>query len=1008
MNPQIISPDHWEFNSTSFGLLMQRRIHRVLIICSNYDFFMLEEDGRIDEQIFNEYTSLNLRFPPAFIQAESAAQAFEILEADQIDMVIEMLNIRDVDAFALAHRIKEKYAQIPVVVLTHFSREIFLRLQKEDLRAVDRVFCWLGNADLLLAVIKLFEDKLNTENDVEKIGVQAILLVEDSIRYISVFLPEIYKIVMSQSRGFMVEGLNEHQKMLRMRGRPKILLATNFDEAMEIYNRYKNNLLGVISDVSFRKSLSSVSEQKMGVELVRIIRKDDPYMPIILQSSDASNKRFAEELNVGFIYKLSKTLSLELRDYMTSNFSFGDFIFRDPTTLEEVGRATDLQSLQQFLQRIPANILEYHTGKNEISKWLNARAFFPLAQMFRHLKNSDFEDIDQVRNYISEAISSFRRSKSRGVIAKFDYKNFDRFFIFSRIGEGSIGGKARGLAFIDSLIKKYHLFHKFEPVVVSIPRTVVIGTDYFDMFMENNNLYNIALSNTSDEEILRHFVEAKLPEQVLKDLCSFIQVVKRPVAVRSSSKLEDSHYQPFAGIYSTVMIPLSDDANKMLTMLSNAIKTVYASVYYKESKAYMIATQNVIDEEKMGIILQEVCGRPYENYYYPTLSGVARSVNFYPVKPEKASDGMALIAYGLGKYIVDGGMSLRFSPRHPKRAFQLSTPELTLRESQKFFYAVDLSDKEFLPSTDDSANLVKLSVSEVYKHSAIRFAASTYDYNSNMIRDGIHDEGKLLITFSRILHHNEFPLAEILSNLLEIAEKELNNPVEIEFAADIDVPAGKPRTFYVLQIRPIVMNDQTGNFSLDGVKFEDCIIFSESALGNGLYSGLCHIVYVKPEAFNPAQNKQIALEVEQLNDYFKLRGENYILIGPGRWGSADPWLGIPVKWPQISEARIIVESGLANYRIDPSQGTHFFQNLTSFRVGYLTVNNYNNEGFYDSEFLNNLPAVSESAHLKHVATTEPLNVIIDGRLGRAVIFKPGCGLKSALDDDVEMKYDYES
>ena len=987
MNSKHLSDNHWEFNATAFGLLMQKRIHRILVICSHYDFFTLEEDGRIDEQIYYEYVSLNLRFPPVFIQADTAAKAFEILERDQIDMVIEMLNIRDDDAFQLAHRVKSIYPDIPLVVLTPFSREVSLRLQKEDLSAVDRVFCWLGNADLLLAIIKLFEDKLNVEYDVTKIGVQTILLVEDSVRYISSFLPNMYKIVLEQSRGFMYEGLNDHQRMLRMRGRPKILLATNYDEAVELYNKYKNSMLGIISDVSFKKNAAS-GESKMGVELARWVRSQNPEMPIILQSSDIRNKLIAEELKLGFIHKLSKTISIDLREYMINFFSFGDFIFRDPDTQQEISRATDLQSLQQQLLEIPDKVLLYHTGRNEISKWLNARALFVLAQMFKQLKNTDFESPQEVRQYIYESIAQFRRSKGRGIIAKFDNKSFDKYQIFSRIGEGSLGGKARGLAFIDSFIKKHHLFHRYDPAIVTIPRTVVIGTDLFDTFMEMNNLYPIALSDASDEKILEQFAQASLPESLSQDLCSFLSIVKRPIAVRSSSKLEDSHYQPFAGIYATVMVPHSSDANVMHELLSNAIKTVYASVFYSESKAYMTATQNVIDEEKMGIILQEVCGRQYEQLYYPTLSGVARSVNFYPVKPETSSDGMAVIAYGLGKYVVEGGAGIRFSPRHPKRVFQLSSPDLALKLSQKTFYALDLDPEHFTISTDDGNNIKKLSINQAKEHTAFKFAASTYDYQSNMLREGIQDEGKLVITFSKLLHHNIFPLAEILKNILEIGEREMNNPVEIEFAVDLDTPSNKAPTFYVLQIRPIVLNEESEAVSIDLIDKEKCIITSISALGNGVYNGLNDIIYVRPEAFNAQDNKRLAYEIEKLNETFKEQGKNYILIGPGRWGSSDSSLGIPVKWAQISEARIIVESGLTNYRIDPSQGTHFFQNLTSFRVGYLTVNDYQNEGNFDVNWLNELPAHYESDSLRCIHFNNQLEVMIDGRTSKAMILKP--------------------
>jgi CheY-like chemotaxis protein len=977
-----------DFSQSAFSQLMQERIHRILIICSNYDFYMLEEDGRIDEQIFNEYVSLNLRYPPIFIHADSARQAFEILETDKIDLVIEMLSISDIDTFELAKIIKAKYPKIPIVVLTHFSREVSLMLQNEDLSAIDYVFCWLGNADLLVAIIKLIEDRMNVEHDVEAVGVQTIILVEDSVRFVSTYLPNLYKIILKQARDFMKEALNEHQKMLRMRGRPKILMANTYDDALALYEKYKFNLLGIISDVAFKKSKSKPVGSFEGIELCRKVKQDDMHMPFLLQSSDPANEKYARELGAGFIYKGSKTLSIELRNYVIRNFGFGEFVFRNPDSMDEVVRAADLQALQHQLLKIPDNVLLYHTSRNEISKWLNARALFPIAQMFKYLKPDDFHSLDDMRQFLYDAISSFRISKGRGIIAEFDKEHFDEYLIFCRIGEGSIGGKARGLAFLDTLVKKHNLLNKYPDLVITIPRTVVIGTDIFDEFMESNDLYKIGLSDKNDEEILQYFIDAKLPGRLHQDLYVLNSVLKNPVAVRSSSKLEDSHFQPFAGIYSTYMLPRVDDNTTMIRMLSNAIKSVYASVYYKSSKAYMMATSNAIDEEKMGIIIQEVCGNKYGNKFYPTLSGVARSINFYPIKPEKPEDGIANIAYGLGKYIVDGGMSLRFSPRFPKKILQLSTPEMTLRETQKTFYAVDLSSESFIQSTDDAVNLFKLPIKQAEEDSALKYVASTYDFESNMVRDSMQFPGKRLITFSNILNHGTFPLAEILADFLQIGQREMNNPIEIEFAVNLDVPPGHQRIFNLLQIRPIVLNEQSKEITIDQVDLNDCLIYSESALGNGTFENIQDLVYVKPESFESSASKQIAIDVERMNDSFKKTKSNYILIGPGRWGSSDPWLGIPVKWPQISEARIIIESGLEHYRIDPSQGTHFFQNLTSFRVGYFTINPFKKEGIYQVDFLNNLPATFENQYIRHVHFNKPLQIHIDGRMNKGLILKP--------------------
>lgn len=988
LKPDFIDPEKFSFQETAFNLLMQKRISKVLLICSSYDAFMLEEDGRIDEQIFNEYVSLHLRYPPRFVLADSAEEAFKILEQEKIDLVIEMLSIRDIDTFELAQKIKKKYTAIPIVVLTHFSREVSMRLRNENLSAIDYVFCWLGNADLLLAIIKLVEDRMNAEFDMEKVGVQAILLAEDSIRFNSIYLPILYKIVFKQSREFMKEALNEHQKMLRMRGRPKILLATNFDDALNLYKKYKHNLLGVISDVSFKDDIRKIEGVKGGVDLCKLIHSEDPFMPFIFQSSDLSNQNLTESLGAGFIHKHSKTLSLDLRDHIIKSFGFGDLIFRDPDTLEELARASDLQSLQYLIKRVPDSSFSYHSSRNEISRWLNARALFSIANLFRQLKLEDFNNLLEVKNYIFKAIGNYRMTKGRGVIATFNKDSYDEYLTFSRIGEGSIGGKARGLAFSNSLIKRYKLFNKYPDVVISIPRTVVISTDFFEEFMESNKLYQIALSDLPDEEILSNFIKAKLPSQLVQDLHAYISAIKNPIAIRSSSKLEDSHYQPFAGIYSTYMIPRHpSDAALTIKPLCDAIKAVYASVFYRSSKAYMTATANVIDEEKMGIILQEVCGSKYGNRFYPTLSGVARSINYYPIKPETSADGIANIGFGLGKYIVDGGASIRFSPKYPKKVIQLSNLDSVLKETQKSFMALNLDAGNFTPTVDDSANLLRLRISEAENDYSFRFAASTYDMENHIIKDDIYTPGKRVITFSHVLTHNTFPLAEILDTLLEIGQKEMGSPIEIEFAANLDTPQGSPKIFSLLQIRPIVLNEQRITFKIGQVNPEETIVYSNSALGNGIIDNISDIVYIKPNSFKSTHTKQIAAEIEQINQKFYCERRNYILIGPGRWGSSDPFLGIPVKWPQISEARIIIESGLDNFRIDPSQGTHFFQNITTFGVGYMTINPYLKDGFFDLDYLSSKAAADETNFIRHVRFPNNLLVKIDGRQNIGVIYK---------------------
>lgn len=983
----IMDLQKYDFSDTSFDLLMQKRIHRVLIICSNYDNYMLEEDGRIDEQIFNEYVSLNLRYPPSFVQTDNAEDAFRILAEGNIDLVIAMLSVKGTEVFTLAKQIKQLYEKIPIVVLTYFSREVSVRVEKEDLSAIDYVFCWLGDASLILAIIKLLEDKMNAPHDIEQVGVQAIIFVENSRRYISAYLPNLYKIVLMQSLDFQREALNEHQKMLKMRGRPKILLATNFEEAVALYERYKYNVLGVISDICYKRN--GVTDENAGVELCRLVKADDDHVPFLLQSSSLEHRRVAEELGAGFIFKYSKTLSLELRNYIIQNLAFGPFVFRNPDTMEPIAIATDLQSLQQKILTVPDKSLEYHAGRNHFSKWLNARALFPVAQLFKYLRKEDFATLDEMRRFLYVAISSFRLGKGRGVIAKFDRASFDEYQIFSRIGEGSIGGKARGLAFINSIIKKNKLYRKFPDVIISIPRTIVLSTDAFDEFMDSNNLYSVAMSDLPDEDILARFISAELPGWVYQDFYAFLSVSRNyPLAIRSSSKLEDSYYQPFAGIYSTYMIPRVPDNRYMVQLIAEAIKEVYASVYYRMSKAYMTATSNVIDEEKMGIIIQEVCGNRHDDLFYPTLSGVARSINYYPVGHEKSEDGIANVAFGLGRLVVEGGQSLRFSPKHPKKILQLNSPENALRETQKYFYALDLNVNKFVPSTDDGINLQKIKIKDANNETALKYLASTYDSNNNILYDGINRPGTRIITFAGILQYNRFPLAEILDSLLESGSQEMNHPVEIEFAANLETPPGIPKIFSFLQIRPIVHNEQTISADIDKVEPEETIVWSSAALGNGVFRGIHDIIYLRQDSFNPSMNERIAEELEKINALFQKEGTGYVLIGPGRWGSSDPWLGVPVKWPQISAARIIVEAGLANYRVDPSQGTHFFQNLTSFRVGYFTVNPFEGDGFFDEKWLNQRPAIRENQYLRHVRFTQPLGIMIDGRKHKGVVLKP--------------------
>lgn len=976
------------FKDTSFANLMNRRIYNILLIASRYDMFMLEDDGRVDEQIFNEYVSLSLRYPPRFTQASTEAEALALLQERPFELIISMPG-GDSDTFEQAKRIKQQHANIPIVVLTPFSRAVSQRIANEDLSAIDYVFSWLGNANLLLAIIKLIEDRMNVENDVGEAGVQVLLFVEDSIRFYSSILPHLYHFIFKQSRSFMTEALNDHQRMLRMRGRPKIMLARTYEEAVEIYNRYKDNMLGVISDASFERS--GKKDKLAGIHLCRHIRAADKFVPFLLQSSESENVRYASEMGVGFINKNSKTLELELRDRMTTDLGFGDFIFRDPATGLEVARVSTLRDMQDSIFDVPDSSLIYHISNNHISRWLYSRAIFPVAEFLKSIIFEGDSDLRQVRQTIFDAIVQYRKIKNRGVVAVFHRDRFDRYSNFARIGDGSMGGKARGLAFLDSLIKRNISLSELEGLDVAIPKTVAICTDIFDEFMEQNKLYPVALSDVPDEEMLRHFLRARLPRRLLADFLAFIEAIDSPIAVRSSSLLEDSHYQPFAGIYSTYMIPyVKGSKTATLCMLHEAIKGVYASAFFKDSKAYMAATSNVIDNEKMAIVLQEVCGSACGQRYYPSFSGVARSVNFYPIAQELPEDGVVNIALGLGKYIVDGGVTLRFSPRRPQNILQLSTLDLALRETQGKFYALDLSRQNFALQTDDAANLLKLPVSEAEKDGMLRLIASTYDPADQIIRDGLYEGGRKIITFANILQHGAVPIAQALDRVLRVGHSEMGRHVEIELAGNLSYDADKPGVLYLLQIRPVVDSREVIAENLADVPHEQLIISTESALGHGVTADVCDVVYVKPEGFSASHNRLTACEIENLNRRLTEEGRGYLLAGPGRWGSSDDSLGIPVKWPHISGARLIVEAGLTSYRVDPSQGSHFFHNLTSLRVGYFTVNPYLKEGggFYDVAFLNAQPALTETAHIRHVRFKNPLTIKIDGKKSRGVVIKP--------------------
>ena len=968
---------------------MKYRIHKILLVCCSYDGYILEEDGHIESQINREYLELNMSNPPSFTRVSSTAEALELLrEDDSYDFILTMYNVGEPDVFAFAKIVKERHPQIPVALLTSFSKDIYRRLEEQDRSGLDYIFCWHGNTELIIAIIKLVEDKMNAAEDIGEGGVQAILLVEDSIRFYSTYLPELYKLILLQNTEFLKDALNEQQQVLRKRARPKILLARCYEEAVELYDRYKKNLLGVISDVGFVLHPDDPPRSEKldaGIDLCRRIREENPLMPVLLQSSQTEFGAQAAALGAGFIAKNSKTLLSQLAEFIEREFAFGDFVFEDPETGAEIGRAKDLAQMQEMIATIPDEAFEYHTSQNHLSKWLYSRGLFPLAASIRQYNKSHFASVEEHRRVLENLIRDYRTLLGQGVVARFDPETYSDAVAFARIGEGSLGGKARGLAFMNSMLIKHRQYDIHEGVRIMIPRSVVIATEYFDEFIRINGLQYIISQEFSDEEILSEFVASSIPARLQEELKAYIRTVRTPLAVRSSSKLEDSHYQPFAGIYSTYMIPYTENEDQMLRLVLRAVKSVYASVYFAASRAYIQTSQNLISEEKMAVILQEVCGTEQNGLYFPTFSGVARSINYYPIGDEKPEDGVCNIAMGLGKLVVDGGRTLRFSPRYPQKVLQTSTPELALRDTQNEVLALSLRPEEFRTSIDDAVNLRRLTLQEIGDYRNARHVCSVWDRENERISDSPFDRGRRIITFNNILKYNTFPLAEIVSDILRIGAEEMRCPVEVEFAVNMDVAPGRQRIFNLLQIRPIIDNQDNRPIDWSREDTSRALIYGESALGIGRMTEIADIVYVRSETFSSLVTEKIADELLGLNARLHDEGRSYILVGPGRWGSSDPYLGVPVKWTHISEAKVIVECNIESFDVEPSQGTHFFQNVTSLGVGYLTINPSRGEGIFREQLLDTRPAVWEGRYLRLVRFERPLWVAIDGRSNRGMV-----------------------
>lgn len=970
---------------TPFASLMNRRIYNVLLIATPYDAFMLEDDGRVDEEIFNEYASLNLRYPPRFTRVTTQEEALTMMSDRHFELVIIMPNLADSNSFKQASPIKRLHPNVSIVMLTPFSKEVKQRISESNMHDIDYVFSWLGNAELLLAIIKLIEDKMNAPHDINEVGVQAIVLVEDSVRFYSSALPLLYRTILEQSREFAKEALNDHLKMLRMRGRPKVLLARSYEEAKQICHTYSRNLLGVITDISFNRD--GQKDAKAGVALSRALLNDDTHLPIIMQSSDNENERFANDLGLSFVQKHAKTYPTDLRNAVMRHFGFGDFVVTDPATHQELLRIKNLKDLQLHLNDIPDDLLYQHLEQNHISRFLYSRAIFPPAEVLRQHDVTQYHNMHEARVYISQLIDRYRTMKHAGVVAVFHKDDYDNYNNFTRIGKGSLGGKGRGLAFMNSFIKQYLLQHDNESTIrVDIPKTVIICTDVFDAFMNDNHLYPIALSEASDADIFKAFQRAILPQKVIEDLTSLLSSVEKPLAIRSSSLLEDSHFQPFAGVYSTYMVAHNVPKPQMLANVRAAIKAVYASVFFEQSKNYLNATQNLIDQEKMAIVIQEVVGSVHDTLFYPTLSGVARSYNFYPFENEKAEDGVVNIALGLGKQIVDGGKSLRFSPQRPKSPLQTATIANALSDTQDSFIALNLQRANDAFAPNDSYNLKRLQLKDFPQSDAnAPYIFSTYDWQNNRMIPGFHPEsGRSIISFQSLLNHSQLPFSNIIDRLMQLGKEEMKRDVEIEFA--MQLTSHNTAEFFLLQIRPIANN----NISSEGFKATTLgnhtkLISSSRVLGNLINRSIQDIVYVRNDHYSAAQSREIAQLITQANASFMAQHKDYLLIGAGRWGSSDPALGIPVRWADIAGVGAIVETEMKQRHIDASQGSHFFQNLTSLGIPYFTLSSSDPDYEYDKTWFETTQASFENEQIRIIHLTTPLLIAVDGKSQRGFI-----------------------
>ena len=1000
------SNETFELRSRMYHTLMPFKVKEILIVSSLYDAFIIEEEGLISELVIGQYRHLLLSSQPHVTRVYSGEKALSKLKENNYDLVITMSKHIGMDPYDFGEKIKKLHPNLPVVLLATDTVDINLAQEKDDEKGIDKVFSWTGDSALFLTIIKYVEDTINARYDTANGNVHVLIMLEDSIRHYSMFLPIIYTEIVQQTRRSLSEDLNEKQRLLRRRARPKILLAQTFEEGMALYNQYKEYVLGVITDINFK--YKEKLDPEAGYKFVQQIKQDSKYLPILMQSSEAENRTRADAIGAYFLDKNSPTIVQDFQHFLLNHLGFGDFVFLLPKMNQkrskptasvetihnetiEIARASNMQEFEQTLQKIPLESIQFHADRNDFSKWLMARGEFKAEMELRPIKASDFTDLDEVRKHLVSIFNESRREKQLGAITDFDQQNFEFDSSFTRIRGDSLGGKGRGIAFMRSLLVRYNLEKKYSDINITVPSTVVIGTLEFDRFISDNNLIGFTNGeDLSDAEIAKAFLEGKICDELEGNLAKVLQHFKDPLAIRSSSLLEDSQSRPFAGIYSTYMLPNSHKNEAVrLSQLCQAIKLVYASVFFKESRAYLKSTSSKIEEEKMAVIIQEVVGNDYGGRVYPTFSGVAQSYNFYPVGHQTFEDGIVSVAAGLGKTVAGGEKVLRFSPSYPGIIPEFSSTELILKNSQRELYVLDTSKSNFILSEKDDSTLMKPNINDIKKDGTLEFIASTYDRNDRMIRDSMSDEGPALITFSGVLKYDAFPLASLVKDILDIGKRGMGCPIEIEFAVNFDKENKKTPTFAILQLRPLVPSHEHCEIIWDkNTNRENVFIHSDKALGNGVIKSIQNIVYVPPETFDPSKTIEIADEIEKMNETLLTSSLPYILIGPGRWGTEDRWLGIPVKWSQISGVRVMVETALEDFNIKPSQGTHFFHNIISRGIGYINVPFKSKDFFIDWKWLDKQKTVNEMKFVKHAQISRPLKIKFDGRIGSALVVKP--------------------